>query len=155
MATYSIMKPEPWRGFIRNWKWKTFYRENLRSLGNHPPKLPETPKNPRTQKEASTLLFKMHTGPRTKLFQGVSAEDAQGSKLPDNRIKTPGIWGFSSCTCAFQEGVSQILKQRLGMSGKSTREHRKETSFILRGKQRKHEDRGISKREKVVMKVVG
>lgn len=36
-------------------------------------------KRPGNQKEASTLLFKAHTGPRTKVFQGVSAEGARGA----------------------------------------------------------------------------
>lgn len=56
MATYSIIKPERWRCFISNWKWKTF---TGRTSGRWKNKNKQT-KKPGTQKAASTLLFKVH-----------------------------------------------------------------------------------------------
>lgn len=51
---------------------ENFYKEKPQEAGGGG-------KRPGNQKEACTLLFKAHTGPRTKLFQGVSAEGARGA----------------------------------------------------------------------------
>lgn len=113
MATYSIIKPERWRCFISNWKWKTF---TGRTSGRWKNKNKQT-KKPGTQKAASTLLFKVHICPQTKLFPRVFAEDAWGSKLLDYRIQAPGIWGYWSCPSAFQD--TKILRIEAGTSGES------------------------------------
>lgn len=94
-----------------------FYKENLKKLGGG-----GVPSG--NQKEAPTLLFKTYTGPRTKLFQGVSVEGARGANSLTRGLSLRN-GRYSSCPLCISERASQILRFEVGTPRRSAREDSK------------------------------